>query len=53
MTDWDEYKEITQEQIVENNKNQLVLVVDTRRLLRLKKRNGIDYIAFGKNTVSL
>ena len=53
MTDWDEYKEITQEQIVENNKNQLVLVVDTRRLLRLKKTNGIDYIALGKNTPAL
>jgi UDPglucose 6-dehydrogenase len=51
MTEWDEYKEITQKQILENNKNRLVLVVDTRRLLKFKKTNKIDYVALGKNTV--
>jgi hypothetical protein len=50
MTEWDEYKEITEKQILENNKNRIVLVVDTRRLLRIKKTNKIDYVALGKNT---
>jgi UDPglucose 6-dehydrogenase len=50
MTEWDEYKEITQKQILENNKNRIVLVVDTRRLLKIKKTNKIDYVALGKNT---
>jgi len=49
MTEWDEYKEITQKQILENNKNRIVLVVDTRRLLKIKKTNKIDYVALGKN----
>jgi UDPglucose 6-dehydrogenase len=51
MTEWDEYKEITQKQILENNKNRIVLVVDTRRLLKIKKTNRIDYVALGKNTI--
>jgi UDPglucose 6-dehydrogenase len=50
MTEWDEYKEITQKQILENNKNRIVLVLDTRRLLKIKKTNKIDYVALGKNT---
>jgi UDPglucose 6-dehydrogenase len=37
MTAWDEYKGITQKQILENNKNRPVLVVDTSRLLKFKK----------------
>ena len=47
MTAWDEYKGITGEQILENNKTPLVLVLDTRRLLKLKKTNRINYIALG------
>ena len=50
MTEWDEYKQITQKQILENNKNRIVLVVDTRRLLKIKKTNKIHYVALGKNT---
>jgi UDPglucose 6-dehydrogenase len=50
MTDWDEYKEISEEEISNNNKNRVVLVVDTRRFLKIKKTNKIDYIALGKNT---
>lgn len=50
MTDWNGYKEITQEQILENNKNRRVLVLDTRRILKTKKTDKIDFVALGKNT---
>ena len=50
MTDWDEYKGITEMQILKNNKNRPVLVVDTRRLLKIKKTHRINYVALGKNT---
>ena len=50
MTDWDEYKRITETQILKNNKNRPVLVVDTRRLLKIKKTHRINYVALGKNT---
>lgn len=49
MTEWDEYKEITPKLISENNKNRHVLVLDTRRFLKIKKTNKIDYVALGKN----
>jgi len=49
MTEWDEYKGITQKQILENNKNRLVHLVDTRRLLKIKKADKIDYVALGKS----
>jgi UDPglucose 6-dehydrogenase len=49
MTDWDEYKKITNSQISKNNKDRHVLVLDTRRLLNIKKNNSIDYVALGKN----
>jgi UDPglucose 6-dehydrogenase len=52
MTEWDEYKEITQKQIADNNKNRNVLVLDTRRFLKIKNTNKIDYVALGKNTSS-
>lgn len=51
MTEWDEYKEITQKQIADNNKNRNVLVLDTRRFLKIKNTNKIDYVALGKNTL--
>ena len=50
MTEWDEYREITQKQIADNNKNRNVLVLDTRRFLKIKNTNKIDYVALGKNT---
>lgn len=50
MTAWEEYKKITNKQILQNNKNPIVLVLDTRRLLKLKKSNRIDYVALGRNT---
>jgi UDPglucose 6-dehydrogenase len=49
MTDWDEYKGITEEEILKRNKKRSVLVVDTRRLLKINKTDKIDYIALGKN----
>jgi len=49
MTEWDKYKEITPKLISENNKNRPVLVLDTRRFLKFKKTNKIDYVAVGKN----
>ena len=51
MTEWDEYREITQKQIADNNKNRNVLVLDTRRFLKIKNTNKIDYVALGKNTL--
>ena len=51
MTEWDEYREITQKQIADNNKNRKVLVLDTRRFLNIKNTNKIDYVALGKNTL--
>jgi UDPglucose 6-dehydrogenase len=51
MTEWDEYREITQKQIAVNNKNRNVLVLDTRRFLKIKNTNKIDYVALGKNTL--
>lgn len=50
MTDWEEYRRITETQILKNNKNRPVLVVDTRRLLKIKRNRWIDYVALGKNT---
>ena len=50
MTEWDEYKEITQKQITETNRNGPVLVLDTRRFLNIKKTKKIDYVALGRNT---
>jgi len=49
MTDWDEYKKIAYDIILENNKNRHVFVLDTRRLLNIKKTNKIDYVALGRN----
>lgn len=49
MTEWDQYKGISQKQIADNNKNRNVLVLDTRRFLNIKNTNKIDYVALGKN----
>ena len=49
MTDWDQYKGITETQIIKNNKNRYILVVDTRRLLKIKNTDTIDYVALGQN----
>ena len=50
MTDWDEYKQITQAQLLQNNKKRRLLIIDTRRLLKVEKTQKIDYVALGKNT---
>ena len=42
MTDWDQYYGITETQIIENNKVD-ILVVDSRRLLKIKNTDRIDY----------
>lgn len=49
MTDWDEYRGITETKLLEYNKNRPLLIVDTRRLLKIKKSNRIDYVGLGKS----
>ena len=45
------YREITEAKLLEYNKNRPLLIVDTRRLLKIKKANRIDYVALGKNAL--
>jgi UDPglucose 6-dehydrogenase len=50
MTDWDEYKKISQKEILRTRKDRSLLIVDTRRILKIKKTGMIDYVALGRNT---
>jgi UDPglucose 6-dehydrogenase len=50
MTDWDEYKKISQKDILRSRKDRSLLIVDTRRMLKIKKTGMIDYVALGRNT---
>ena len=48
MTDWDGYKKITQKDL-DNKKNRRIVVLDTRRILNLRKTNKVDYLALGNS----
>jgi len=47
MTDWDEYKKLNENQIARLTKK--CLIIDTRRMLQLKPKQGIEYVALGRS----